>query len=387
MLFATPPAGAKLGVPLVRLQAQLLGRPPALPLAAAGRRWLRLWSQAGSPEAARRAGARSGGFRMAVPGGGGEGQSGQLNPAATPDARPETPSVSVGIPVPVEVWDQLLHVWRVSKNKSGRDQMNSRTPLMAISFPLELDGQPAGMDAKELVDEAVERAAERLSDIKPFRLSLGKFECVPDVDGGWSVVVCVAESQELARLREQVLLLFPQSGNAALFATPSESGFVARLPLATYRSRNEAYAALEQLTAVYDPSSAEAAGANATVGSLDSGEAASISWGVSMAVMAEVPSGTSGGGAASDYYRVMALGGVDEDQCAADYQRLASALAAPARGARRGKGSKGVRPPNKDELRVLRQVMGDFDADFEADKEVSVTRRTLFALISALRCA
>ena len=86
-----------------------------------------------------------------------------------------------------------------------------------------------------------------------------------------------------------------------------------------------------------------------------------------------------GGREASDYYRVMALEGVDEEQCAADYQRLASALAAPARGARKGKGSTGVRSPNKDELRVLRQVMGDFDADFEAGREVRVACRAMFA--------
>lgn len=307
---------------------------------------------------------------MTVSPGEGENYGGQP-PQAVPDAALAHSCITVGVPLPAEVWDNLLRVWRMGsrKNKKGRDRMNARHPLMAISFPLELYESRGGNDTKEVLDRAAERMADKLSGIEPFRLTLGKVECVPNVDGGWSVVVEAAESADLARLREQVLLLFPQSGKAALFATPSESGFVARVPLATYRSRSEAYATCQRLTALSNSTNGTSAASNSTCAGLSAKGVGPIEWDVKMVVISSAPPEASLEEA--DLYRVMALGNADAKRCESEYKQLVAGLAAGAGGkGSKSRGYKGVRAPNKDELRVLRQVMGDFKSDFEADKEV-----------------
>jgi len=81
----------------------------------------------------------------------------------------------------------------------------------------------------------------------PVRLAGGRASAAQDVPGsfGWSVVIEAAESADLARLREELSLLLPQTGSTTLFATAGEDGFVARLELANFRMRAEAYAARE----------------------------------------------------------------------------------------------------------------------------------------------
>ena len=381
MLFAGPPTSFKHNSLSVRSPVSRPGCRPLLPLAAAGR-ILRHWGlDVGrwGPKAAS-CGARSGGIRMTVPQGEGGDSSGQ--PLAVQDtAEPALSSITVGIPVPAEAWDKLLQVWRTgsNKNRRGRDRMNMN-PLMAISFPLELYGRWGGKNTTQVLDAAAERIAETFSGIAPFQLDLGKVECVPNVDGGWSVVVEAAESRDLAQLREQLLLLFPQSGNAALFASPLESGFVARMPLATYRSRAEAYATCQRLTASSNSTSVESAKGNSTNALLSAGGNGPIGWNVNMTVVSMVPSNAEPGQV--DLYRVMALGNVDAKRCEKEYKELVAALASG-----RGRRKNSSRPPNKDELRVLRQVMGDFATEFEADRTVRFARAIDTGLAGCCACS
>ena len=118
-----------------------------------------------------------------------------------------------------------------------------RILLQAISFPVRLAGGRASA-AQEIVDQAAGRIAAKLGALPTFELALGKVECVPG-SFGWSVVVEAAESADLTRLREELSLLLPQTGSTTLFATAGEDGFVARLELANFRMRAEAYAARE----------------------------------------------------------------------------------------------------------------------------------------------
>jgi hypothetical protein len=99
---------------------------------------------------------------------------------------------------------------------------------MAISFPFQLSGEE---DANELIDGMSQRISEAMRGFPPFQLTLGKVDCVPGVGGGWSVVVEAAENAQLAQMREKLsmLLATQSSSSSTLFATPVETGFVARL--------------------------------------------------------------------------------------------------------------------------------------------------------------
>lgn len=290
--------------------------------------------------------------------------------------------VTVGVPVPVGVWDKLLRVWMAGsvKGNKGNSRMGMRSALMPISFPLQLS---EGETPKQLVDKATARIAGALTSLQPFELKLGKVECVPGVGGGWSVVVEAAENADLERLREQVSLLFPQTGSTTLFASPVESGFVTRLELANFRLRNEAYAARERLTALADavdqsseqPSNADNASTtfnpNAAFLKTDNLNATEISWQVKMVVVSAFPQNASEANKQDKLkvYRVAALGEEELEKCESEFIILFNKLALP--GTAIGKIKKESRVADKDELRVLKSVMGDFDADFNDNREVS----------------
>ena len=180
---------------------------------------------------------------MAASRGGGK-QSGQDVQNNEPSLRP---LVSVGVPVPVDVWNQILNkeiclgngeeisVSRVyeflpppPKSNRGNGGKGIRSPIMAISFPFQLSGEG---DANELIDGMSQRISEAMRGFPPFQLTLGKVDCVPGVGGGWSVVVEAAENAQLAQMREKLsmLLATQSSSSSTLFATPVETGFVARL--------------------------------------------------------------------------------------------------------------------------------------------------------------
>ena len=386
LLFAGPPGPSGKG------GASLLGAPPALcarprllgavtvtprplPLPrAAGCAWVRRCREAVAVAAEAR---------------GGGGKQSPRPPGRSPPAT----EVAVGVPVPVAVWDELLRVWIAGSSgaKRGLGRMAARSPLMAISFPVRRAGEQASAAAQEIVDAAAGRVAEKIAALPSFELALGKVDCVPGAGGGWSVVVEVGESAGLARLREELSLLLPESGSTTLFATAKEDGFVARLELANFRMRAEAYAARERLTAAtVPPDSADASapaaddaesGTRVGAALFRNGTSADIRWAVTSVVISAVPGDASAQDSATSvgYSRVMPLRGADAAECEQEFQALVSSLAPLPPGPKKGKGTAGGKnakqransvTPDREELRVLKAVMGDFDTDFNENMEV-----------------
>ncbi len=389
LLFAGPPGpagswGARLfgAPPALCARPQLLGAvtvtplplplPLPLPRAAAGCAWVRRGAVAVAAEA--------------------RGGAGKQSPRP-PDRAPPATEVAVGVPVPVAVWDELLRVWIAGSSgaKRGLGRMAARSPLMAISFPVRRADEQASATAQEIVDAAAGRGADR-SAARPARArARGAGGGGRGGGGGGAVVVEVGESVGLARLREELSLLLPESGSTTLFATAKEDGFVARLELANFRMRAEAYAARERLTASTVPPdstdasapAAEDAESGARVGAalFRNGTSADIRWAVTSVVISAVPGDASAQDSTASVgcRRVMPLRGADAAECEQEFQALVSALAPPPPGPKKGNGSAGgknakQRPnsvtPDREELRVLKAVMGDFDTDFNENKEV-----------------
>ena len=306
----------------------------------------------------------------------------------------DCPRLSVGVPVPLKVWDKLLQIWIAgSNNMSTKVRMSARSPLMAISFPVQLAGQLTSSPQEE-IDQMVARLEQNLRALAPFRLTLGKVDCVPEAGGGWSVVVEAAPDKGLVRLREQLSLLLPQTESTPLFAAPAEDGFVARLELANFRTRNEAYAARERFTSAPVPSSGAADTSDAWTALhgaalLHMGEeGAELNWDVNMVVMSLLPGSASR--EANAYYRIMSLGGAELQRCETEYQALYSQLFPPAFSTTGSKSGTTInilaasQEPDKDELRVLKQVMGEFDADLNVNSQVRLFVLSFFLFSTAL---
>ena len=315
---------------------------------------------------------------------GSQGEEQRGNQPPTEERTRSSIEVSVGVPVPVQAWDELLKVWMggSARDKKALGRMASRSPVMELSFPVQLSGKYDQKMAKKFIDDATSRIADKIGMLPPFQLTLGQLDCVPGLYGGWSVVVEAAESADLVCLREQLSLLLPQTGSTTLFATPMESGFVARIELANYRMRAEAYAARERLAAVAavdvdaDVDGSDAVAAPMGAAFLRTAKGTDIKWPVRSVVLSLQTSRATIGGESDRYYRVMALNGVDVQECEREYAELVAALDPPAGGGVKGKGNKtgdtkDVPALDRDELRVLRSVMGDFDSKFAQDKEVS----------------
>jgi hypothetical protein len=323
---------------------------------------------------------------------------------------------SVGVPVPLTVWDKLLQVWMSGSDQKNRynkrnQRMSQRTPLMSITFPMQLSGQKP---PQELIDSATERIAAKLQTIAPFRLALGMVDVVPGAEGGWSVVVETAESREFERLREQLLLLLPTDSGTSLFASPNETGYVARLELATFRTRNEAYAARERLTAVPSLTSDGDSTSNVTSGSnassafplsgpartgtqsapavLNADKYGEISWEVKTVVISQLTASGSGSDeGVGEYYNVVNLQGVDRESSIKEFEELFATLVPPPAGTRTGTKTRTrtktrkAQVPDKDGMRVLRAVMGDLDADFNENKDLLEMARLLLKLESGVK--
>ena len=338
--------------------------------------------------------------------------------------------ISFGIPVPVEVWDQLLVVWKggggkTNKHNRRNQRMGPRSPLMSICFPVTLSRR--GDSATSLVDQAAKSLKENISTLPPFRVTLGRVDCVPGMDGGWCVVVELSESKELEKVREQLVMLAGRaglvSGTTTLFAAPSESGdekmedgFVARLQLATFKTRGEAYAARERI--VSSPTSDGAEGSR-----LITGVGNQVSWEVKMVVMSQLAASSERDGqyyiacnSWPDYYRVVALGNANsgppdavdrqsqiesriQRECEEEFGRLFATLVPPSSGpqagqgldsagegkSKRGKWTKAsASVQREDALRVLTKVMGDFEIDLENNKQLLECGRWLLKLESGI---